>query len=562
MTTADDRISRIEAARAAEVEPPAVNNWGRRHADFPAPSYTAGQDLYSVSALATWLDSRRIPRNALHSKEPLGTTYGQRFRKNLDLPPPTPTERVPQHSVMQTDDALAKNFWDPLEKIWGTVDFGTNLELVLSLLDLRRSDTIHWKQLTSTKGRIGDFLGKALPRQVERSPGLSGVYAGIRQERWPDEDLTQLITIIERAATRESPDTITGDTFEAAACRFLLEKVAAAHGRRGKEYFTPPPATRVIMELIDPQPGERICDPCCGTGELLVAAGIHARQADRATPDPQLRGYALDHQSWRLATLNAAIHGLTVDLGGHPIKPLWLRHSPAVHDVVVMNPPFNTSGWSDGDPAEQPYWEYGPPPGHNANFAWLQYAISILDDGGRAAVVMPTIAATIDRAGEGAIRAAMITRGVVRCIIALPDRLFRETSIPVALWILGRPTNSQHDVLFIDAHRTGVLVDRTHRVLADADHAQITRAYQDWLRSPPGTYTGVADFAATATPSQIRDHGYQLNPATYLTTDPPANDLHDTTATLRALQQELDYQHEQAAYADNAVARHLRWINL
>ncbi|WP_165162757.1 HsdM family class I SAM-dependent methyltransferase, partial [Candidatus Protofrankia datiscae] len=362
MTTADGMLSRADLAHAAGVEPPAVNNWARRHPkEFPMPSHVAGRELYSVAEVAAWLDRRRIPRNALRRDEPAGTTYGQRFRKNLGLPSRSSAETAHRPDAAQA--ILKEHLWQPLESLWGRAGIGTNLELVLSLLDLRGSDVQRWMQLTTADSGVGALLERALRARAVHSPGLTGVYARIRRELWSDDELTRAIAIIARAGRQGSWPAFGTECFGAATCQFLLEQLAAVQGRRGTEFFTPPSVTRVIMELLDPRPDARICDPCCGSGELLAAAGTRARSRRHSTESAQvLHGYALDQQSWRLAQLTAALHGLPADLGEYPVEPLRLHHQRTTrYDVVAMNPPFNMSGWSDGDPAHRPHWRYGPP---------------------------------------------------------------------------------------------------------------------------------------------------------------------------------------------------------
>ncbi|WP_131802332.1 N-6 DNA methylase, partial [Parafrankia soli] len=164
---------------------------------------------------------------------------------------------------------------------------------------------------------------------------------------------------------------------------------------------------------------------------------------------------------------------------------------------------------------------------------------------------------------EETIRTNMIKNGVVECVAALPARMFRETSAPVTLWVLRKPSrDSRRDVLFIDATSAGTVIDRTYRVLTDEDISRITGAYRDWRGSRPGEYRGVPDFAAAVTSERILGRSSRLAPAPYVATGPAGIDVDATMASLRSLRKELDQHEYQAACADAAVAEHLRRIDL
>ena len=561
MTAAGDDVSRVEIARAAGVEPQAVNNWARRHpGGFPAASHAGGRELYPASAVAAWLDRRRIPRDRLHDGELHGATYGQRFRRNHPLPPPAAAVPGARARAAQTLAVLDGGLWQPLLRRWGASGVGSNLELVLVLLYLRGADAERWAALAAAgAGEVGELLDRAGRAHASGSAELSGVLAPIARGPWTDRELTQVIRLVDLAALGASRHGLPAEEFGPVACRFLLDRVASVRGGRVAEYLTPPEVARVMAELADPQPADRVCDPCCGSGELLVAAGALGHGPGSAVPGPPLRGRALSGRSRRLAALHAALHRLPVDLDEHPGETLRLEQAPEPRcDVVLTNPPFNMPEWSDGDPARRAGWRYGPPPGHNANFAWLQHAVSMLDDGGRAVLVMPNSASTTDNARERAIRKAMVEDGAVRCVVALPPQLFRETGVPVSLWVLCRPTpGDRGDVLFIDAGAAGEIVSRGYRVLTADDCDRITGAYREWMRSRSGEFGGEPGFSAAATIEQIKARGHHLNPGAHLAADPRAADPGDTAKVLRDLHHELCRLRERAAAADDAVERHL-----
>jgi type I restriction enzyme M protein len=129
------------------------------------------------------------------------------------------------------------------------------------------------------------------------------------------------------------------------------------------------------------------------------------------------------------------------------------------------------AGWSDGSATDDPRWDYGIPPEHNANFAWLHLVTSVLSNGRRAAVLMANAASDSQNPRERAIRAAMVEDGVVECIVALPPKLVRSTAIPVTLWPLRNPSQkNDSEILFVDATGAGRRTDRAHQILTDEGH--------------------------------------------------------------------------------------------
>jgi len=237
-------------------------------------------------------------------------------------------------------------------------------------------------------------------------------------------------------------------------------------------------------------------------------------------------------------------------------------HSGRRFDVVLANPPFNMSGWAgSGDSAQDVRWRYGVPPDHNANFAWLQHAVAMLAEQGRAAVLMANGAASTQDPQERAIRTAMINDGAVESIVALPPQLFHSTAIPVTLWLLRAPVggSSASPVLFVDARATGRLVSRTRRVLTDDDIGRLIDIYQDWRgRSPTAPYRGVDGLARSVPLEEIRQRDYVLNPGRYVVPPSARPDLDSTARIVRELQQELDWLRNCAIDVDAQVDQQLR----
>ncbi|HEY6798604.1 MAG TPA: N-6 DNA methylase [Kineosporiaceae bacterium] len=346
----------------------------------------------------------------------------------------------------------------------------------------------------------------------------------------------------------------------------LLDRLAEDRHDHLGWVLTPSSLIETMVRLADPQPGETVVDPCCGYGELLVGAGLYStRNGDRR--GAELRAVVHDERARRLTMMNAQADHLTIDVevGADHVLRTFPDGSPGRWtraDVVLTNPPFTRADWTDEDPARQGAWPYGPPPRHEAAFAWLQIAQAALTSSGRAVVVMPPHSLRPRNPRERRILRNMVEDGVVRCVIDLPGRMFRETSTPVSIWVLGGPQpQTDRGVLLIDARDTTSGEGSTHRVLDAAGKDRILKVWNAWSTGQAADEPG---FCAAPSRSEIRDRSYVLTPSSCVRPASTPSGLpgparHDPR-TLAELHGELVRLHEHARHLDASVDAQLTRI--
>lgn len=398
------------------------------------------------------------------------------------------------------DEYLADNvFWVPKEARWSHLQANAKLPTIGTLIDdaMRAIE----KDNESLKG--------VLPKDYSR-PALNKVMLG------------ELIDLISGIALNEEGDRskdILGRVYE-----YFLSQFAGAEGKRGGEFYTPRSVVRVLVEMIEPYSG-RVYDPCCGSGGMFVQSEKFVHEHGGRIGDIAIYGQESNYTTWRLAKMNLAVRGIDSDIRWNNEGSFHkdeLRDLKA--DYILANPPFNISDWGGDRLREDVRWKFGEPPVGNANYAWLQHIYHHLAPNGKAGVVLANGSMSSNQSSEGDIRKAMLEADAVDCMVALPGQLFYSTQIPACLWFLTRnknPGNGLCDrrgqVLFIDARKLGVLVDRTRRELTDEEVQKISDTYHAWRgEEDAGEYADLAGFCKSASMDEIRKHGHVLTPGRYV----------------------------------------------
>ena len=239
--------------------------------------------------------------------------------------------------------------------------------------------------------------------------------------------------------------------------------------------------------------------------------------------DISIYGQESNSTTWKLAKMNLAIRGIEGNLGqSYADTFLNDQHKRLDADFVLANPPFNISDWGQENIKDDDRWLYGVPPKGNANYGWLQHILSKLSHNGVAGVVLANGSLSTSTNEELIIRKGMLEADKIDAIVALPEKLFYTTGIPVSLWILNnnKSTNSNYrsrknEVLFIDARNLGQMIDRKTRELTQEDVSKIASVYHEW-RTKDGDYIDIAGFVKSETLEEIEKNNYVLTPGRYV----------------------------------------------
>ena len=326
-------------------------------------------------------------------------------------------------------------------------------------------------------------------------------------------ELIDLISKIGFTDEQKASDLL-GEVYE-----YFLGQFATAEGKKGGQFYTPNHIVKTLVEVLSPHKG-RIYDPCCGSGGMFVQSEEFVKSHGGKIDDVSIYGQESNPTTWRLASMNLAIRGLSVDLGKNPADTFSNdQFLDLKFDYIMANPPFNISDWGGEKYENDVRWQYGRPPVGNANYAWLQHILWKLKESGQAGIVLANGSMSSNTSGENEIRKSMIKGNVVEIMISLPGQLFLNTQIPCCLWFLAKNKSKngrdrRNEVLFIDARNLGEMKTRVLKILSNNDINKISKTVSSWRKG--NNYKDEIGFCKSSTIDEIEKNNFILTPGRYV----------------------------------------------
>jgi len=295
---------------------------------------------------------------------------------------------------------------------------------------------------------------------------------------------------------------------------FLIKNFAASGGQKAGEFYTPPEVSDLIAELLDPQKGDSICDPACGSGSLLMKCGRKV-VSNHNSKEYALYGQEAIGSTWSLAKMNMFLHGEDnhkIEWGDTIRNPKLLDKNGdlMLFDIVTANPPFSLDKWGHEQAENDKFDRFrrGLPPKTKGDYAFISHMIETLKPvTGRMGVVVPH-GVLFRGSSEGKIREKLINENLLDAVIGLPEKLFYGTGIPAAILIFKKQ-KSDDSVLFIDASRE-FKSGKNQNNLSEDNIAKIIATYR--------ARESVDKYAYLATLQEVKDNDYNLNIPRYVDT--------------------------------------------
>jgi type I restriction enzyme M protein len=419
-------------------------------------------------------------------------------------------------------------FWKWISDTWeyeqaeAVEDYGDDLTDDIEA-DYHRFDLpngTHWSQVTTKVSNLGAEIAKAFQSIEKANPrSLAGVFGDVswgNTERLPESALLALIKAFNEVTL--DPATVSHDLL-GQGYEYLLKNFADESGKKAGEFFTPREVVNLIVGVLQPEPGESVYDPTCGSGGMLVSTINKVRESGKDHRTLRVYGQEINLTTSAIARMNLFLHEIEdfdIKRGDTLRKPAFKEPNGAMRqfDAVIANPPFSLQNWGAENWAADPRAFCGVPPAKNGDFAFIQHMIASMKPGtGRVGVVMPH--GVLFRGGaEARIRQCLIEKDLLDAVIGLPPNLFYSTSIPACILVFRdtKPADRKNKVIFIDGSER-LVKGKNRNSMTDEDISVLIEAYQTALDPDGpdfGAYVHVADF------DEVKANGFDLNIGRYI----------------------------------------------
>lgn len=368
----------------------------------------------------------------------------------------------------------------------------------------------HWKDVRNVSENIGVALVQAFHTIEKANAGkLMGIFGNApwtNKNRLPDRLLKDLI---EHFSTKtlslaNCPEDELGQGYE-----YLIKQFADDSGHTAQEFYTNRTVVHLMTEMLQPNSGESIYDPTCGSAGMLISAIAHLKNQNKEWRNVKLYGQEITTLTSTIARMNLLLHGVkdfVIVNGDTLLYPAFVENEKLKKfDMVLANPPYSIKEWNREAFASDKYGRnfLGVPPQGRADYAFIQHIIASLDeDTGRCAILLPH--GILFRKEEREMREKMVRSDVVECVIGLGPNLFYNSPMEACILVCRMKKRPERvgKVLFIDA-KEEVIRKNAQSYLDVSQILKIAAAYAD--------FTEIEGFSVVATLPEIAEKDYKLS---------------------------------------------------
>jgi type I restriction enzyme M protein len=391
-----------------------------------------------------------------------------------------------------TQQNLEKYLWGAATALRGTIDAGDYKQYIFPLLFFKRicdvydeeftkgleesegdleyaafaenhhfivPENAHWNKVRETTTNVGIAIQDAMRAIEKANPetlyGIFGDASWTNKNRLSDETLSNLIEHYSqhKLNLENVPDDQLGNAYE-----YLIKEFADDSGHTAAEFYTNRTVVKLMTMIMDPQPGESVYDPTCGSGGLLLNCALHLRDEGKEYRTLKLYGQEINLITSAISRMNMFMHGIeefSIVRGDTLAQPAFLENDTLkTFNVILANPPYSIKAWDQkgftNDPFGRNLW--GTPPQGCADYAFQQHIQKSLNtSNGRSISLWPH--GILFRDSEAEMRSKMIEEDLVECVIGLGPNLFYNSPMEACLLITktNKSENKKGKVLFINA---------------------------------------------------------------------------------------------------------------
>lgn len=447
-----------------------------------------------------------------------------------------------------TQQQLEKYLWGAAKVLRGTIDAGDYKQYIFPLLFFKRicdvydeefekalaesggdieyaafaehhhfivPEEAHWNTLRETTTNVGMAIQIAM-REIEKA-NPDTLYGIFGDASWTNKDRLSdatLINLIEHFSQHKLNLSTVADDKLGNAYEYLIKEFADDSGHTAAEFYTNRTVVKLMTMIMDPQPGESVYDPTCGSGGLLLNCALHLRDEGKEYRTLKLYGQEINLITSAIARMNMFMHGIeefSIVRGDTLEQPAFLEDDTIKKfNVILANPPYSIKAWDrkgfENDPFGRNLW--GTPPQGCADYAFQQHIQKSLNDkNGRSISLWPH--GILFRDSEAEMRRKMIEEDLVECVIGLGPNLFYNS--PMEACLLITTTNKSKErkgkILIINA----VKEVKQDKNIGYLEPKHIDKIYQNYL-----AFKDVEGFSRVVANETVAENKASLNIAQYV----------------------------------------------
>ena len=485
-----------------------------------------------------------------------------------------------------TQKELEKYLWGAATQLRGTIDAGDYKQYIFPLLFFKRICDVydeefenaltdsdgdieyaafaehhhfvvpkgsHWNDVRETTVNVGVALQDAM-RNIEKSNpdtlyGIFGDASWTNKNRLSDETLINLVEHYSqhKLSLSNIPDDKLGNAYE-----YLIKEFADDSGHTAAEFYTNRTVVTLMTKIMDPQPGESVYDPTCGSGGLLLNCALHLKSEGKEYRTLKLYGQEINLITSAIARMNMFMHGIeefSIIRGDTLANPAFLHNDELKKfNVILANPPYSIKAWDQKGFTNDPYGRnlWGVPPQGCADYAFQQHMQKSLDmDNGRSISLWPH--GVLFRDSEAEMRSKMIEEDLVECVIGLGPNLFYNSPMEACLLITktNKSENKKGKVLFINAVK---------EVKQDKNIAFLEQQHIDKIYTIYKNFSEESEIAKIVSNEKLLENKGSLNIAQFLSNV-------DKSAPELSVNEALDAWSEQSSSLKDSMNKLFRILN-
>ena len=456
-----------------------------------------------------------------------------------------------------TQKELEKYLWGAATQLRGTIDAGDYKQYIFPLLFFKRICDVydeefenaltesdgdieyaafaehhhfvvpkgsHWNDVRETTVNVGVALQDAM-RNIEKSNpdtlyGIFGDASWTNKNRLSDETLINLVEHYSqhKLSLSNIPDDKLGNAYE-----YLIKEFADDSGHTAAEFYTNRTVVTLMTKIMDPQPGESVYDPTCGSGGLLLNCALHLKSEGKEYRTLKLYGQEINLITSAIARMNMFMHGIeefSIIRGDTLANPAFLHNDELKKfNVILANPPYSIKAWDQKGFTNDPYGRniWGVPPQGCADYAFQQHIHKSMDQkNGRYAILWPH--GILFRDMEAEMRRKMVVEDQIEAVIGLGANLFYNSPMEAMILVgnTNKPKERKGKVLFING-KDDVIENKGLAYLTNDHINKFYNTFKD--------FENVPYYAKVASKEEILSFDGNMNINFYVKRQKSENDL-------------------------------------